>query len=89
MYNPNDFVEFKFPKRTKWQQLLDEHGYEEKREVRRSDAAQRILLVPVVTKIKVADNEDGRNFCYLRLGDTIYGEYGESKKQLATRLGWI
>jgi hypothetical protein len=45
--------------------------------------------MPVYTKLKVADNEDGKNFCYLRLGDYIYGEYGETKKQLATRLGWI
>jgi hypothetical protein len=88
MCDNNDFAPFEFPKITKWQQLLDEHGYEEKREVR-PDGAKRIILMPVYTKLKVADNEDGKNFCYLRLGDYIYGEYGETKKQLATRLGWI
>ena len=74
MYNPNNYVPIKRSK-SKWEQLLDEHGYDEKREVRRADAVQRIILIPSIRRIKVADNPDGKNFVYVRVGETIYGEW--------------
>ena len=92
-YNELTYDEFAYrmPKETKWERLLKEHGYEEKREVRlnASGRMERIILLPKIQEIKVADNPDGKNYIYTRLGENIYGEFGETKKHLAMRLGWI